>query len=153
MGKFHKATTLKAYEFFTDRAFISKVFLFEKCLLYTRVVKDNALGYRNHFMFNSGVGFNTESQVSFRVSKANKKHDVIFSSDNIESIAEMKKLIRRFHDPRNSNDSAFVDGNELMITEEAAVAEDDWVLAECDANKTLGERIFKTMLKRLKNSN
>lgn len=150
MGKFHKATVLKAYEFATDRAFTSKVFLFEKCLLYTRVIKDDSLGYRNHFMFNSGFGFNTrDSQVSIRINGPSKKHDVIFSSDNIESIAEMKKLIKQFHDPRRSNDSAFIDYGELMITEEA-MSDDDWVLADCDA-KTLGERIYKKMMKRLKN--
>lgn len=109
-------------------------------------------------MFNSGVGFNTkESNVSFRVNEANKKHDVIFSSDNIENVAEMKKLIMQFHDPRRSIDSAFADGNDdpntaMMITEDAAMVEDGWVFAECDANRTLGERIFQKVLKRLKNS-
>lgn len=61
----------------------------------------------------------------------------------------MKKLIKQFHDPRRSNDSAFIDYGELMITEEA-MSDDDWVLADCDA-KTLGERIYKKMMKRLKN--
>lgn len=135
----------------SNRSFSSKVFVFEKCLLYTRVIKDNAIGYRNHFMFNSCFGFNIkDSQVSIRVNTTNKRNDVIFSSDNIESIAEIKKLIKQFHDPRRSNDSAFVDGNGTGNETD----DGEWALVDHDdVNPKLGERLFKTMLRRLKNSN
>lgn len=61
---------------------------------------------------------------------------MIFSSNNIESIAEMKRLINQFYDPRRSNDSAFVEGNELMICEDqdGITAEDeDWIFTDCAA--------------------
>lgn len=108
------------------------------------MISDNTLGYRNHFPFASGFAFDTkESQVSFRVCGVRKKQDVIFSSDNIESIASMKMLINKFYDPRRSADSAFVEGNELMICEDQDITTDDdeeWVVAECDSNLTnLGE--------------
>lgn len=100
--------------------------------MYTKIVHDGTLGYRNHFLFNSGIGFFTkESQVSFRISGANKKQDVIFSSDNIENIAEMKKLVNQFYDPRRSGDSAFVEGNELMITSD----DEDWLLTDYERVK------------------
>lgn len=138
-GKFFKCSTLKVTEVFPGRTFTSKVFLFEKCLMYTKVISENSLGYRNHFTFGAQCSFDTkESPVSIRVCGVNKKHDVILSSDNIESIAEMKKLINQFYDPRCSADSAFVDGNELMICEDQDITtddEDEWLLAEYGANQ------------------
>lgn len=93
------------------------------------------LGYRNHFLFMSGIAFVTrESQVYFRITSGNKKHEVVFSSDKIESIAEMRKLINVYYDPRRSGDSAFVDGSELMISEDQEMVSDDedWIVAEDD---------------------
>lgn len=88
--------------------------------------------------------------MSFRVSGVNKKLDVVFSSDNMESIVEIKKVINRFYDPRCSGDSAFVDGShELMIFEEdpclTSDEDEDWVVAESagDSPKNLGEKKFK----------
>lgn len=104
--------------------------------MYTKIINVNALGYRNHFPFNAGFAFvTTESQMSFRICGASKKHDVIFSSDKIENVAEMKKIINQFYDPRRSSDSAFVDGSELMICEDQDMATDDedWSIAEGDA--------------------
>lgn len=146
-------SSLKATECWTGRTFPSKVFLFEKCLLYTKMINENSLGYRNHFSFTSGFAFNTkDSQMSFRVCGINKKVDVVFSSDNMESIVEMKKLINRFYDPRRSGDSAFVDGcNELLISEEdlclTSDEDEDWVVAESvgDAPMNLGEEKFKNV--------
>lgn len=44
----------------------------------------------------------------------------------------MKRLINQFYDPRRSNDSAFVDGNELMICEDQDIADfEDWVVTDC----------------------
>lgn len=121
---------------------MSKVFIFEKCLLYTKIINESTLGYRTHFAFNAGFAFITDgSQVSFRVSGVKKKHDVDFSSDNIESIVEMKKLINQFYDPRRSADSAFVDGHELMITENEELTDDeDWVVTDDEEMNQKGER-------------
>lgn len=134
-----KCATFKAFEYLTSRSFPSKVFLFEKCLLYTKIVDGNLLGYRDHFRFISGISLNLESQVSFRISSGSKKDEVVFSSGNIESISEMKKLISRFYDPRRSADSAFVDGNELMIIEDqdmSQIDDEEWVVAEHSPPKT-----------------
>jgi RhoGEF domain len=147
-GKFFKCALFRICEIATNRSFSSKIFLFEKCLMYTKVINENSLGYRNHFPFDTSCSFDTkESPVSIRVCGRNKKHDVIISSENIESIAEMKKLINQFYDPRRSGDSAFVDGNELMScedqdipTDEDGEDEDEWLLAEFGANQiNLGE--------------
>lgn len=54
-----------------------------------------------------------------------KKHDIRMSSQTLEIVVEMKKLINQFYDPRRSNDSAFVDVHELMISEELTDDEDD----------------------------
>lgn len=54
-----------------------------------------------------------------------KKHDIRLSSQTLEIVVEMKKLINQFYDPRRSNDSAFVDVHELMISEELTDDEDD----------------------------
>lgn len=66
-----------------------------------------------------------------------------FSSANIESISEIKKIINQFYDPRRSGDSAFVDGNELMICEDQDTATDDdedWVMSDCESReKNRGE--------------
>lgn len=74
-----------------------------------------------------------------RISGGNKKHDVLFSSDNIENIAQIKKLIQMFYDPRRSGDSAFVDGstNELMISEDQEMMseDEDWIVTECGSPK------------------
>lgn len=140
-----KTSTLRAQECFTNRVFASKVFIFEKCLLYTKMINDNVLGYRNHFPFAPGITFNMkESQVSFRVGgSVSKKQDVIFSSDNIESIASIKMLINQFYDHRRSSDFSYVDGNELMICEDQDITTDDdedWIVAECESNLiNLGE--------------
>jgi RhoGEF domain len=148
-GKFIKCASLRVNECAMNRTFASKIFLFEKCLMYTKVINENSLGYRNHFPFDTSCSFDTkESPVSIRVCGPSKKHDVIISSDNIESIAEMKKLINQFYDPRRSGDSAFVDGNELMICEDQDIPtddddgddEDEWLIAEYGANQiNLGE--------------
>lgn len=83
--------------------------------------------------------------MSIKVCGVNKKQDVIFSSDNIESIAVIKKLVNNYYGPRRSADSAFVDGHELLtITEEQEfMSEDDeWVVSECDFNEfNQGEKI------------
>lgn len=44
----------------------------------------------------------------------------------------MKKLINQFYDPRQSNDSAFVDGNELMIFEDQdnIAGDESWIMTD-----------------------
>lgn len=130
-----KTVTLKVQECSTNRTFPCRVFLFEKCLLYAKIISDATLGYRNHFSFGSGSSFDTkDSQVSFRVCGASKKQDVIFSCDNIESIANIKTLINQFCDQR-CYDSSFLGDQELNICEDTNITtddEDDWIVAECD---------------------
>lgn len=106
-------------------------------MLYTKIINGNMLGYRNHFPFMSGFAFVTrESQVYFRIFGGDKKHEVVFSSDKIESIAEMRKLINVYYDPRRSGDSAFADGSELMVTDQEMVTDDeDWVVAGQDSRE------------------
>lgn len=128
LGKFLKSSVLKAHETYTGKLFTSKVFIFEKCLLYTKMINSSTLGYRNHFSFEKGFAFCTqESHVSFRISGVSKKHDVVFSSDNIEAIVEMKKLISQFYDPRRSSDSAIsISDDQEMFTDD----ENDWVMED-----------------------
>lgn len=128
LGKFHKISTLKAFECATGRSFNSKVFVFEKCLLYTKIITDSSLGYRSHYPFNGSFAFvMNESLSSIRVTGGvKKKFDVEFSSENIENIAEIKKAINQFYDPRRSTDSAFTE-ELLLITEEHDMTDDeDW---------------------------
>lgn len=127
LGKFHKIAILKAYECATQKSFNSKVFVFEKCLLYTKIISDSSLGYRSHYPFNGSFAFvMNESLSSIRVTgSVKRKFDVEFSSENIENIAEIKKAINLFYDPRRSTDSAFTE--ELMIIENQDMTDDeDW---------------------------
>lgn len=140
LGKFIKSDTFTAKEPFASRTFPSKVFLFERCLLYTKFSGCGSLRYRDHFAFKTAF-ITQESHVSIRVSGPNKKQDVVFSSDNIDRIANMKKHINQFYDPRQSGDSAFVDGNELMICEDQDVMTDDdedWTVTECQSRDEQG---------------
>lgn len=125
LGKFHKIATLKAFECATGRTFNSKVFVFEKCLLYTKVINESSSGYRSHYPFNGSFAFiMNESILSIRVTgSVKKKFDVEFTSENLESISEMKKAINQFYDPRRSADSAFTE--ELMIIEDQHLTDDD----------------------------
>lgn len=128
LGKFLKCSVFKIVELEMRKTFPGKVFLFEKCLLYTRIINNHALSYRNHFNFNSNFAFLTrESQMSIRITdNMHKKYDILLSSENIKIVAEMKKLINQFYDPRRSSDSAFVDSaHELMISEVLTDDEDD----------------------------
>lgn len=126
-----KSAVLKAQELVTGRSFPSKVFVFEKCLMYTKMINSSTLGYRNHFCFDKGFAFHTqECQVSIRITGISRKHDVIFSTDSIEAIVEIKKLINQFYDPRRSSDSAF---SSLQISEDREMLTDDdsdWVMED-----------------------
>lgn len=152
LGKFIKCSVFKIVELDVRRTFTGKVFLFEKCLLYTRIINNHALSYRNHFNFHSNFAFLTrETQTSIRITdNMHKKNDILLSSEDIEIVAEMKKLINQFYDPRRSSDSAFVDAHELMISEVLTDDEDDdvgndWVTTNADefasetANSTLSK--------------
>ncbi|CRK96804.1 CLUMA_CG009904, isoform A [Clunio marinus] len=142
LGKFIKCSTFKAIEDFLNRKFTSKVFIFEKCFLYTKVINNNVLGYRNHFFFGASFSFVRDDRDKFKIGGVSKKHDVTFSSDNIESIAEIKKIIDQLHNPRRSGDSAFVEGSELMISEDQDILttdddndeDEEWVVTESQAN-------------------
>lgn len=165
LGKFMKCSQFKIVELDTRKTFPGKVFVFEKCLLYARIIGNFALSYRNHFKFNSKFAFLTnEDQLSIRITdNMQKKHDILLSSLSVEIVAEMKKLINQFYDPRRSNDSAFVDVHELMISEdddddEDAANGDDlerrgWVTnvaAElASANTTLSKSIWNIKVSRV----
>lgn len=146
LGKILKTSEFKVQECSSNRSFASKVFLFEKCLLYTKIMSESTLGYRNHFLFASRYAFITNDSLrSFRICGDSKKYDVIFSSDNIERIASMKKLINQFYDQRRSADSAFIDGSENMICDYQQTStdeeDDDWMVVENEPNlKTFGEK-------------
>lgn len=104
--------------------------------MYTKLINNTTLGYRNHFGFNKSFTFVTqESHVSFRVINSSGKSEVIFSSDNIEAVVEMKKLIRQFYEP---SDSAF---SSLPVSEDCEMFtddEDEWVIEDgTDASKNI----------------
>lgn len=125
-----RCSVFKITELSTRKSFPGKVFVFEKCLLYTRIIGShgsNALSYRHHFNFVSNFAFLTnEDQMSIRITDTmQKRHDIRMSSQTLEIVVEMKKLINQFYDLRRSNDSAFVDVHELMISEELTDDEDD----------------------------
>lgn len=104
--------------------------------MYTKLINNTTLGYRNHFGFNKGFGFYTqESHVSLRVTNNSGKNEVTFSSDNIEAIVEMKKLITQFYEPSDSTFSSVpLAGDYEMFTDD----EDDWVLEDAkDASMNL----------------
>lgn len=127
LGKFIKIGILKAFESATGRTFNSKVFVYEKCLLYTKIISESSLGYRSHYLFNGSFAFiMNESLLSIRVTgSVKKKFDVEFTSESLESISEIKKAINQFYDPRRSTDSAFTE--ELMIIEDQHLTdEEDW---------------------------
>jgi hypothetical protein len=105
-----------------------KVFLFEKCILYTRIISNHMLSYRNHFNFNSTYTFFTRnSPASIKITdNLNKKSDILISSDEQKIIDEMKVLIKKFHNTRISNYSdCCVDSHELAISEILTDDEDD----------------------------
>lgn len=63
LGNFLKTEFFNVHEHYTKLVFPAKIFLFEKCLLYTRVSSNDkkTLSYRDHYMF--GVSFNMQLKV------------------------------------------------------------------------------------------
>ena len=143
LGRFLKTATLQAKEVGTDLTFPTKLFIFDRFLLYTKMISNISLTYRNHFSFTAGFSFMLqESRYAFRVSDGNRTNDVIFFSfENVDAVSDAKKIIGQFYDPRRSNDSAF---SSMPATEESEIISDDdseWEIEDTD--ETLGKKIHE----------
>ena len=141
LGRFLKTFTLQAKEVATDLTFPTKLFIFDRFLLYTKMISNISLAYRNHFSFTTGFSFMLqESRYAFRVSDGNRSNDVLFFSfENVDAVSDVKKLIGQYYDPRRSNDSAF---SSMPAPEECETTSDDdseWEIED----ETLGKKFLK----------
>lgn len=107
LGKFIYTLTSQAYEHFNQRSLQCKVFLFERCIIYTKIIDKGTLGFRDSFHFNANFFLNDgKSKHQLQVGDMISNRFVTFSSDQIDTMIELKRLIRQFYDPRTSGDSA-----------------------------------------------
>ena len=99
------------------------------------------LSFRDHFMFGPTISLNSSySQQSLIIGDSVTNRYASFSSDDYETILELRETIKSLYNPRHSNDSAFTEENledeELVVNESMA---DDWIVTDIDMIRACGE--------------
>lgn len=160
LGKFITTEHLDVSENLNaPKAFPCKIFLFEQCLLYTKVINHNGqnlLSYRDHFTFGSNFVMSLKrTQQMLIVGDIISNRYVSFTASDYEAVLELYDFVKSLYHPRYSNDSlksleypryssdsAFAEGNEMNlevpnidedeIVVNESMADNDWVVTDID---------------------
>ena len=92
-GKFKKMTEFDIYDWELRRTYRGKVFLFERCLIYTEAFLRENLEYRGHYGNNTLGIIYKEGKSKFKLfAKRRGQQEVEFSAD-INTVTEWKTII------------------------------------------------------------
>lgn len=135
LGKFLRIESMECHEQKPAyRFFYGEIFLFEKCLMYTRKVEENSLSYRDKFKYGPGVIAELhQEERSLTLTEGAKV--VSFTARSIEKIIQVYDLIQSY-DPRKSSDSAFFDGHFDSKPCEAVESEEQYKKDQQTLNKS-----------------
>lgn len=117
-GKFRKAFPMFINDLRQRRQYQGKLFVFERCIIYTEQSRPKTLTYRGHFDHQE-IAYDFGNQQILKICSENEKHHEIEAKINIQNpdaanLTKIADLLQAIIAKRSRKDGYFIESRELM---------------------------------------